>query len=117
MNNHYGGVIWTNHVLKRLQERGISQSDAFITFNNPANSRHAATSGAWVFYRNFSKYRMEVVASQNEKKEWVIMSVWAKPLSRIYTKESSLTLMVNKFVQKLLEKTLGGLRKKFSKNK
>jgi len=28
MERNYGGVIWTNHALQRLKERGISQRDA-----------------------------------------------------------------------------------------
>lgn len=111
MNNRLGGVIWTNHALERLQEREISQSEAFVTFNNPTSTRYASTKNAWVFYRNFSKYRLEVVARQNYQKEWVIMSVWEKPLGRTEVKENFLTARLNKIVQKMLEKLFGKWQK------
>ncbi|MEJ2347851.1 MAG: DUF4258 domain-containing protein [Patescibacteria group bacterium] len=78
MDNKFGGVIWTNHALKRLKERKISQGDAWATFRRPEQSRYAKTKGAWVYYRTYGNQRVEVVAKQNEKKEWIIMSVWSR---------------------------------------
>jgi hypothetical protein len=79
MNNKYGGVIWTNHALERLRERGISQSDALATFNRPQQSRRGSNErGSWVYYRTYGNERIEVVAKKNEKGEWIILSVWSK---------------------------------------
>lgn len=114
MDNRYGGVIWTNHALERLRERGVSQSDAFVTFNNPSQTRHASTKNAWVYYRDFKNYRLEVVAAQNERKQWVIMSVWSKPLWSVHLQENPLSAWLSKIVQKLMQKLFGGLQKKFS---
>lgn len=75
----YGGVIWTNHALARLQERGISQGDAWIAFTRADQSRYAATKGGWVYYKTVNGWKIEVVAKQNERKEWIILTVWAKP--------------------------------------
>lgn len=80
MDNHYGGVIWTNHALDRLRERGISQGDALYTFNNPQKSRFAQSKGAWIYYRAYGSNRIEIVAKKNEKGEWLIISVWSKQL-------------------------------------
>lgn len=77
MDRNFGGVIWTNHALERLNNRGISQSDALYTFQKPQQSRYGQTQGAWVYYRTYGNQRIEVVAKQNEKKEWVILSVWS----------------------------------------
>lgn len=88
MDNHFGGVIWTNHALARLRERGISQSDAWATWRRPQLERKGK-SGNWVFYRNFSSTRIEVVAKKNEKGEWLILSVWSKPLSNDNSKKES----------------------------
>lgn len=79
MNNHFGGVIWTNHALDRLQERGIKQGDAWATWNRPEQSRKGV-SESWVYYRNWGGTQIEVVAKQNEKKEWIILSVWSRPV-------------------------------------
>lgn len=78
MDSKYGGIIWTNHALQRLTERGISQGDAWATWNRPEQSRYSATKGAWIYYRTWGNTRIEVVAKQNEKKEWIILSVWSK---------------------------------------
>lgn len=72
------GVIWTNHALEKLKSRGIKQGDAWTVFRRPDNRRYAESRGAWIFYRTWGKTRIEVVAKQNEKKEWVILSVWSR---------------------------------------
>ncbi len=80
MDKKFGGVIWTNHALERLKSRGLTQSDVWAVWRRPDNTRFAQTKGAWVYYRTFGGQRIEVVAKQNEKKEWVIMSVWSKTI-------------------------------------
>ncbi|WKZ26111.1 MAG: DUF4258 domain-containing protein [bacterium] len=77
-DRNYGGVIWTNHAIQRLKERNIKQGDAWAVWNRPDQSRYSKTQGAWVYYKTYGDQRIEVVAKQNEKKEWVILSVWSK---------------------------------------
>ena len=79
MDNHFGGVIWTNHALERLRIRGIKQGDAWATWRRPEQSRKGSggLQGAWIYYRTWGNQRIEVVAKQNEKKEWIIISVWS----------------------------------------
>lgn len=79
MDNHYGGVIWTNHAIERLKERGIKQGDAWATWRNPQQSRHGTVPGSWVYYRNYGTDQIEVVSKKNEKGEWLILSVWSRP--------------------------------------
>ncbi len=81
MDNHYNGVIWTNHALERMAQRGISQGDAWATFQNPQESRPGQTAGSWIYYRTYGQWKIEVVGTQNEKKEWVILSVWSRPVN------------------------------------
>lgn len=83
----YGGVIWTDHALQRLEERGIKIDHALTTLNSPHESRYAATKDAWVYYRTWGTDRVEVVAKQNEKKEWLVISVWSKTVGE-YKPES-----------------------------
>lgn len=80
MDRNFGGVIWTNHALERLKDRNIKQSDAWATFNRPDQSRPASTKGAFIYYKTYGKERLEVVASKNERGQWVIMTVWNRPL-------------------------------------
>lgn len=78
MDNHFGGVIWTNHALDRLRERGVKQGDAWATWRSPQTSKKGSALGSWVYYRNYGSTQIEVVAKQNEKKEWIILSVWSR---------------------------------------
>jgi len=83
MDRNFGGVIWTDHALQRLRERGISQGDAWATWRNPEQSRKGnlhKSSGAWRYYKTYGDQIIEVVAEQNNKKEWVIISVWSRPV-------------------------------------
>ena len=80
MDKNFGGVVWTNHALDRLRERAISQGDAWATFQRPDQSRYAAAKGAWVYYKTYSDQKIEVVAKQNDRKEWVILTVWSRPV-------------------------------------
>lgn len=122
VDNNFGGVIWTNHSLDRLKKRGISQGDAWATLSHPQSSKFAQTKNAWVFYRNYSGYQIEVVATQNEEKKWVVLSVWSKPSqtwskqifpSRV--KQSANPKFLENLVEKIMQKLFGRLRKKNEK--
>lgn len=91
MKQDYGGVIWTNHALERLQQRDIAQGDAWATFRRPDRSRPGQKKGVYVYYKTWDftdskgrkRYeRIEVVATQNERNEWIILSVWSKPVKK-----------------------------------
>lgn len=107
MDNHFGGVIWTNHALARLQERGISQGDAWATFSHPQQSRFAKAKNAWVYYRNYNGNQIEVVANQNEKKEWIIISVWSKQIFPGKPKQSANPKFLENLVEKIMQKIFG----------
>lgn len=79
-SRNYGDVIWTNHALERLQERNIRQSDAWVAFTKADSSRYAESKGGWVYNKTVNGWDIEVVAKQNEKKEWIILTVWANPV-------------------------------------
>jgi len=74
----YQGVIWTDHALKRLRERGIKIEHALTTLNSPQESRRGQIKDSWVYFRIWGDTRIEVVAKQNEWGEWVVLSVWSK---------------------------------------
>ena len=80
MDARFGGVIWTNHALERMQDRGISQSDAWATWSRPEKSRYAVAKGAWIYYKTYGNEKIEVVAKKNEKGKWIILSVWSRPV-------------------------------------
>ncbi len=79
MDRNFGNVIWTNHALERMGERGIKQGDAWETWKNPEQTRKASTGSAWIYYKTYHERKLEVVATKNERGETVILSVWSKP--------------------------------------
>jgi hypothetical protein len=98
VDKRFGGIIWTNHALKRLSERGIKQGDAWATWRRPDQSRYAKSRSAWIYYKTYGNQKIEVVAKQNERKEWIVLSVWSKPIFNREQKksESPLTLIFKK---------------------
>jgi len=87
MDPRFGGVIWTNHAIRRMKERGISQSDAWATWSRPDQSRYATVKGAWIYYKTYGNEKIEVVAKKNERGEWLILSVWSRS---VYGKEAKI---------------------------
>jgi hypothetical protein len=81
MDKHFGNVIWTNHVLERLSQRGIKQGDAWAAWRRPDSSKFNKLKGVWVYQRRFNTTQIEVVAKKNEKGQWIILSVWASKVS------------------------------------
>ena len=103
MDKNYGGVIWTNHALSRLRERGISQGDAWATFNRPDFSRYAKSQNAYVYYKIYNDEKIEVVAKKNEKGQWLILSVWSKHTGKdqnFLKKENFMTNLITKFLDR-----------------
>jgi len=78
MKNRYLDVIFTKHVINRLYNRGISQSDAWQTFQHPDGSVPGKTPGSRKFYKNYGRKKIEIVAKKNEKGEWVILTGWIR---------------------------------------
>lgn len=103
MDRNYGGVIWTKHAIERLRERNIKQGDAWATFQRPDQSRYATTKGAWIYYKTYGSERIEVVAKQNDRKEWIILTVWSRPVF-----ESKATKSEKAGIVGLLKKLLFG---------
>ncbi len=76
---YYKGAIWTNHALDRLRDRGFTQDVASQAFNNPDSSAAGRESGTTLYKKRFDKSLVTVVAKQNEKGEWLILSCWSDP--------------------------------------
>ena len=109
MNREYGGVIWTNHALERLAQRGIKQGDAWATFRRPEQSRYAKSKGAWVYYKTYGSEKIEVVAKKNERGRWIILTVWSRPVyqaqGKAYKKSSQ-----QPFILRILGRLVGNRR-------
>ncbi len=75
----YQGIIWTNHTLERLKARKIPQEYAWKTFRFPDGSKKGKSGGSQEFTKKIDPYSVTVIAKQNDKKEWLILSAWIDP--------------------------------------
>lgn len=75
---HYAGVIWTHHALERLGQRGLTQKLAASAFIHPDNTVPAKNGGT-EFQKRVGPSMVTVIAKQNEKREWIILSCWIDP--------------------------------------
>ena len=75
----YQGIIWTNHALERLKARKIPQEYTWKTFRYPDSSKQGHESGSHEFVKQIDQYKITVIAKQNDKKEWLILSAWIDP--------------------------------------
>ncbi len=112
MDRKYGGVIWTNHAMQRLTERGISPGDALATWRNPDQSRPATARNSWIYYKTYGSEKIEVVASKNDKGEAVILSVWSRPVySNAGYRSGSALGVWDRVLEVILKALFGWLRK------
>jgi hypothetical protein len=75
-HREYRETIWTDHALKRLEERGIKQGDAYAAFRRPDSSRYSKSRGGWIYTKTWGKEKLELVAKENDSRQWVILTVW-----------------------------------------
>lgn len=106
MKNRYLGITFTKHIINRLYNRGISQSDAWQTFQHPDGSVPGKTPGSRKFYKNFSGKKIEIVAKKNEKGEWVILTGWVRHLGQRQPSANSNEPFLQKLIGKLIGKSL-----------
>ncbi|CAN5143293.1 hypothetical protein BH09PAT1_BH09PAT1_0240 [soil metagenome] len=78
-SNHYKGTIWTNHALERLGQRGLSQDIAWQAFAHPDRQFTGKNPGTVELQKNFGQSLVTIIAKQNEKREWIILSNWIDP--------------------------------------
>ena len=78
-SNRFGGIIWTNHALQRLNERKLDQALALQAFQHPDSSFAGKQQGTTEFHKRFERSVVTIIATQNEKKEWIVLSCWVDP--------------------------------------
>ena len=108
MGDKYKGVILTNHALERMGQRKVSREMMWTTLNKPDRSRYADEKQKFIYNKTFGKEMVEVVASQNERKEWVVVSVWSRPTSQMNHNQYYAR---NGLIDKLLDWIEGKFRK------
>jgi len=83
MGRIYKGVVLTDHALERMQQRRVNEEMVLLTLSRPDRSRYADHKQKFIYNKTSGKEMVEVVASQNERKEWVVVSVWSRPVAQM----------------------------------
>lgn len=72
------GYIWTNHAIKRLNERKIPQNLAIQVFSDPDRSV-TNKDGSVELQKRIDNKTVAVIIKENERGEKIIVSCWINP--------------------------------------
>lgn len=76
---YYGGAIWTNHAIERMRSRGLTQKMAWEAFMRPDRSFKGKQPGTSQYQKKVDRSLITIIAKQNEKNEWIVLSAWSNP--------------------------------------
>ncbi len=78
-SSHFKGLIWTNHVIKRLQERKIPQEWAWRAFKYPDSIHKGKKLNTTEHVKKYQDLTITLIATKNDRKEWILISCWVDP--------------------------------------
>lgn len=78
-NQHYGGVIWTNHALERLHQRKLPQHIAFLAYSQSDTRMAGKQPGTTELRKQYGRSLITLIMRQNERREWLVLSAWIDP--------------------------------------
>jgi hypothetical protein len=72
-------LIFTNHALARLKERGFTKEQAYLTFSSPDNVRSGKKNNTWEYTKKFDKQTIILIVTNNNQNEKIVISAWINP--------------------------------------
>ena len=72
-------VVFTNHAIERMKQRGISGDWAWQTVRQPGNTHPGKEKHTTEFSKGFGEHTVTAIAKKNDIGEWVVLSVWMDP--------------------------------------
>jgi len=76
----YKGLIFTNHILERMDQRRIDFKDVYWAWAHPDKNEKAQTNGAYKYSKQKDNKYIVVVAKKNEQGKWVVLTCWQKEI-------------------------------------
>lgn len=78
MKNEYQGLIFTNHALERMRERGITQQQVWETHKFP-DAQEESKNNSTERRKKFGETTVTIIYKHNAQHETIIVSVWMDP--------------------------------------
>lgn len=72
-------LIFTNHVRDRIRDRHMSVSQVENTYYSPDEKHPGKEPGTTMYRKRYGHQTVTLIASQNEKREWIAISAWIDP--------------------------------------
>lgn len=72
-------IVFTNHAVDRMKERGIAGNLAWEAIINPDKKSAGKEKYTTEFVKQFDTYKITAIGKKNERGSWVILSVWMDP--------------------------------------
>ncbi len=72
-------VVFTNHAIARMQQRGISGDWAWQTVKHEDSKRPGKEKHTTEFTKKFGDHTVTAIGRKNELGEWVVLSAWMDP--------------------------------------
>lgn len=72
-------VVFTNHAIERMQQRGISGDRAWQSVKQPDRTTPGKEKHTTEFIKKFNAATITIIATKNDIGEWVVLSAWMDP--------------------------------------
>jgi hypothetical protein len=72
-------VVFTNHAIERMKERGISGDLAWQSVRRPDRTTPGKEKHTTEFIKYHNKHTITTIAKKNDLGEWVVLSAWIDP--------------------------------------
>lgn len=72
-------VVFTDHAIKRMHQRGISGDWAWQSVKQPDKTSAGKERHTTEFIKQFNAHMVTTIAKKNDIGEWVVLSVWMDP--------------------------------------
>lgn len=72
-------VVFTNHSIKRMSQRGITGDWVWQTVKQPEKTLAGKEKHTTEFTKRFGGYTVTAIAKKNDIGEWVVLSAWMDP--------------------------------------
>lgn len=73
----YLGLVFTDHAIKRMAERGLDRNQALEILRNPDSKENER--GTIRLKKKFNGFDATLLLKQNNRKEWIVISFWRDP--------------------------------------